>query len=150
MTNSSNTNRKFDVFKKRLFGLLVLGFLTESYLVYTSGTEYDAGSKELTEEARTGKLIFQKYNCIACHQLYGLGGYMGPDLTNIISTKGKGENYARAFIEFGTQKMPNFEMSHGEINELLAYLKYVDKTGISPVTNFEIENTGIVKQYVSD
>ncbi len=35
--------------------------------------------------AAAGKLLYQKYNCQACHQIYGLGGYMGPDLTNVYS-----------------------------------------------------------------
>lgn len=100
----------------------------------------------MTEEAQIGKLLFQKYNCTACHQLYGLGGYMGPDLTNMISSPGKGEIYARTLLQTGTQRMPNFHLTEEEINSMVAYLKYVDKTGISPVKKFKINFDGTISQ----
>lgn len=100
----------------------------------------------MTAEAQKGKLLFQKYNCTACHQLYGLGGYMGPDLTNVMSKEGIGEMYVRAFLQNGTQRMPNFNFSEDEIKSLVGYLKYVDKTGISPVKNFEINYDGTITQ----
>jgi nitric oxide reductase subunit C len=100
----------------------------------------------MTEDAQAGKLLYQKYNCTACHQLYGLGGYMGPDLTNMVSSPGKGEMYARAFLQAGTQRMPNFNLLEDEIKSLVAYLKYVDKTGTSPVKKFEINFDGTITQ----
>jgi mono/diheme cytochrome c family protein len=71
---------------------------------------------------------------------------MGPDLTNVISTPGKGMAYAKSFIQYGTQRMPNFGLDTTEVNELAAYLKQVDATGCSPVLNFEIQNNGTVIQ----
>ena len=71
---------------------------------------------------------------------------MGPDLTNVISTTGKGELYAKSFIQNGTLRMPNFHLNESEINAIVAYLNYVDKTGISPVINFEIEYDGTIVQ----
>ena len=100
----------------------------------------------MTEGAQKGKLLFQKYNCTACHQLYGLGGYMGPDLTNAMSRSGIGEMYVRALLQNGTERMPNFHLSEEEIKSLVAYLKYVDKTGISPVKKFEINYDGTITQ----
>lgn len=100
----------------------------------------------MTEDAENGKLLFQKYNCTACHQLYGLGGFMGPDLTNAMSKQGIGELYVSAFLQGGTQRMPNFHLSEDEIKSLVAYLKYVDKTGISPVKKFEINYDGTITQ----
>jgi len=46
----------------------------------------------------------------------------------------------------GTPRMPNFHLSEDEITSLVEYLKYVDKTGISPVINFEINMDGTVIQ----
>ena len=71
---------------------------------------------------------------------------MGPDLTNVMSAKGKGELLARAFLKTGTQKMPNFNLSDAEINALVAYLNYVDKTGISPVRDFSINADGTIAE----
>lgn len=127
------------------FSLLAL-FILHSFFVYTHGTEEDKGREFRTESADRGKLLFQKHNCIACHQLYGLGGYMGPDLTNVISAQGKGAPYAKAFLMSGTQRMPNFHLNENEINDLLEYLTYIDKTGLSPVKKFTINIDGTVSQ----
>ncbi len=132
--------------KRLVFWSLFLLFVIDAAVIYTLGTENDSGKGFLSEEAKEGKLLFQKYNCISCHQIYGLGGYMGPDLTNVMSTSGKGELYVKSFIQNGTQRMPDFQLNEKEINALTEYLRYVDKTGISPVINFEIEYDGTITQ----
>ena len=134
--------------KRSIFWSLTLLFIVNTIVVYTSGPENDNGKNYLTEESKEGKLLFQECNCIACHQLYGLGGYMGPDLTNVISASGKGELYAKSFIQHGTERMPDFHLDESEADALVAYLKYVDKTGISPVRNFSVEYDGTITQKV--
>ena len=79
------------------------------------------------EEA--GLALFQEKNCVACHQFYGLGGYMGPDLTNVISAPDKGPDYARAFIESGSAKMPDFGFSEAQVDDLVRFLEFVDASG---------------------
>ncbi|MFI5150894.1 MAG: c-type cytochrome [Bacteroidia bacterium] len=130
--------------KKVIFSALFVFFLIFTVLVDTIGTETDKGCDFLTPPAIQGKLLFQKYNCTACHQLYGLGGYMGPDLTNVISAPGKGVIYARALLSSGTSRMPDFKLSKEEMDCLIAYLVYVDKTGLSPVRHFDINKDGTV------
>lgn len=76
-------------------------------------------------------MLFQKYNCTACHQLYGLGGYLGPELTTTISQPGKGELFARAILKTGTQRMPDFKLRDEEIDAFIEFLKYVDATAIT-------------------
>jgi nitric oxide reductase subunit C len=73
-------------------------------------------------------MIFQEKNCTACHQLFGLGGYLGPDLTTVISEKGKGELYVRAVLGYGMGRMPDFRFSAEEIDCLVSFLAYVDST----------------------
>ncbi len=121
--------------KRWIFWSLFLSFFAYSYVVYTSGTSFPKGHSLYTEQAREGKDVFQKYNCISCHQILGLGGYMGPDLTNVVSETNKGENYARAFILSGTNKMPNFNMEKEEIDALIAYLKYIGNSVDYPLNN---------------
>lgn len=132
--------------KRTVFWVLIILFIIHSLLVFTVGTEEDSGQSLMNKSAASGKIIYQKYNCTACHQLYGLGGYMGPDLTNVMSPEGMGELYVRAFLQNGTQRMPNFHLSEQETSDLVAYLKYVDKTGISPVKKFSINPDGTVTQ----
>lgn len=116
-----------------VFAGICLIFIAYTAVVLTVGTDEDKGKRFLTENAKHGNLLYKKYNCTACHQLFGLGGYMGPDLTNTMSTPGKGAPYARVMLKFGTQRMPNFNLSDDEVEALVEYLTYVDKSGTSPV-----------------
>lgn len=119
---------------KRIFVLLVLTYCCYSMLIYA----YSAKSEEKPNSiALAGFAIWQSKNCQACHQLYGLGGYLGPDLTNIISDSTKGALYAASFIRTGTDKMPNFNFTDPEVDKLIAFLSWVDKSGktIVPQTN---------------
>lgn len=108
---------------------LFILFLSYSFFVYTVGTSNE--NTTMNFNAVKGKYLFQKYNCAACHQLFGLGGYLGPELTKVISTQGKGEAYATAFIQSGTRRMPDFHLEQQEVSALVDYLKYVDKTAVN-------------------
>ena len=98
----------------------------------------------MSDAARLGQKIYQDKNCMACHQFYGLGGYMGPDLTNVISNRG--EAYAGAFIASGPARMPDFKLSQDEVAALVAFLGFVDQTGTYPPRHYAVAWTGIVAQ----
>ena len=98
----------------------------------------------MSDLERHGAEVFQKYNCIACHQFYGLGGYMGPDLTNVISNRG--ELVARVFITAGTASMPRLGLADDEVDAVLAYLAFVDQTGTYPIENYDVQWFGTVSQ----
>ncbi len=98
----------------------------------------------MSDQARHGQALFQQHNCIACHQFYGLGGYMGPDLTNVISKYSPA--YARAFMATGTTRMPNFNLTDDELDALVAYLSFVDSTGTYPPQNYQVTWYGTVVQ----
>ena len=132
--------------KRLLFFSLVITFLCYTVFVDTIGTSQDKGKDLLSEKAKSGKLLYQQYNCTACHQIYGLGGYLGPDLTNLVSNTDKGPIYAKAILKNGTLRMPNFHLNESEVEDLLAYLIYIDGTGISPVKKFEIKYDGTIVQ----
>ncbi|RYZ24556.1 MAG: cytochrome c [Chitinophagaceae bacterium] len=110
--------------------LLALSLLTAyagySLLVYTSGTEAPAAERAWSEQAASGKRLFQARNCAACHQVYGLGGYLGPDLTRAWSDPRRGPAYMRALLRSGGNRMPDFHFTPGEVECLLAYLRSVD------------------------
>lgn len=122
---------------------LCLAFIPYSAYVYTRGTE-TSHSAPMNEQARHGQQLFQDHNCIACHQFYGLGGYMGPDLTNVVSNKGSA--YARAFLMSGTLRMPNFNLDETELDAMLAFLEFVDTTGRYPADEYQVNWYGTVVQ----
>lgn len=91
--------------------------------------------------ADQGKLLWQQNNCSTCHQIYGLGGYLGPDLTNIYSTPA-GLPYLKGIIRSGTRQMPGFAFSEQEMDAMIEYLKSLDRSGIADPRNFTIHSNG--------
>lgn len=126
---------------RAIFGCLCAVFAVYSSYVYTAGTEADHVAR-MNDSERFGAEVYQQYNCVACHQFYGLGGYRGPDLTNVISNRGAA--YARAFISAGTAAMPNLGLASEEIDAVIAYLAFVDRTGTYPVENYDVQWNGTV------
>lgn len=117
------SNNKFLI----LLALLVM-FLVYTASVYTKGTEQSENNPMLDFAAVQGKVLWQKCNCTSCHQLYGLGGFLGPDLTTTISRKG--DVYAKAIILSGTKRMPRYGLTEREADAIIKFLSYVDSTAI--------------------
>lgn len=124
----------------------VLMLLLSSFLCYSFYLYSDLPVKRINQdrEAAAGKLSWQKYNCNACHQVYGLGGYLGPDLTNTYSLKSPA--YITAFLQSGTATMPNFHLNGQEMNALLAYLQNIDASGKADPRTFTINTNGTIEQ----
>lgn len=116
------------MWKKKTFVFLVLfcSYAAYSGWVYTRGTEQTTAA--ISTQAAAGKQLWQQNNCSSCHQLYGLGGYLGPDLTNIISDPKRGSSYAKAFIAGGGATMPKFHLNEEQVEAVVAYLAYVDES----------------------
>ena len=128
---------------KRIFFVLFVCFIAFSVWIYAiplfSPSPYS--EKELHLVAK-GRLVWQKHNCHTCHQLYGLGGYLGPDLTNVYSRSGNNEHYIRGIVKSGVKQMPAFEISEEEMNALLQFLKNVDQSGTSNPQDYQPEILG--------
>lgn len=128
--------------------LLVLGVLmalcsSYNYIIYTQPSDY--GSLRLSRKAIQGENIWLQNNCNACHQIYGLGGYLGPDLTNVYSNRKADENYFKAIFNSGIKSMPKFNFNEIEKEALIQFLKEIDQTGQYPNTKASIESNGWVK-----
>lgn len=108
-----------------VFLFLFSSFVVYTLFVYTKGTE--ANGIVMNDEAIRGKYLYQKHNCAACHQIYGLGGYLGPELTSMISSNENSVLVATAQLKSGTQRMPYFHLNESEIREIIEYLKYIDQ-----------------------
>ena len=125
----------------RIWVILMTSFIIYSGLVYIN---CDKKSKiEIPDKhVSSGWKLWQEKNCQSCHQFYGLGGYMGPDLTNVISEQNKGAKYAHTIIKFGTGRMPNFGFSDSEVNDIVSFLTWIDKSGKSKVPDSAVQWSG--------
>jgi nitric oxide reductase subunit C len=117
--------------------LYIFGALFTAYSLYTASV-YFLGTKEtappeipFSNQAQQGKQLYQQYNCASCHQLFGLGGYLGPELTTGYTDPNRGALLMRAFLENGGPRMPNFHFSKGQIDCIMSYLQYADAAAVS-------------------
>lgn len=84
---------------------LIVIFVIYNRLIYSSHSY--TSSVALSPKAIAGQELWQSNNCWSCHQIYGLGGYLGPDLTNIYSNPSKGPVYINTFLNSGVKSMPS-------------------------------------------
>ncbi len=109
-------------------GVLVVAFLAESWLVYADPSH----SGPLVGPALTGARAWHTHGCQACHQLYGYGGFLGPDLTNLASRAGERPLAVRLAVALATGPggMPVIEVQPEEFEGLAAFLEAMDSTGV--------------------
>jgi len=131
------TSKKYLLF----LSLLISLFLAYNFIIYTSNEDY--GTIHLSEKALQGEAIWLKNNCNSCHQFYGLGGYLGPDLTNIYSKRD--EANIKTMLTSGVNAMPKFSFNEDEKEALIQFLKEVDLTGYYPNKEASIEYNGWVE-----
>lgn len=85
----------------------------------------------ITPAVASGKKIWETRNCIGCHTLLGEGAYFAPELGNVY--KRRGGEFIKAWIKAqptgapGRRQMPNFKLSDQELDDLVAFLKYVSE-----------------------
>ncbi|MCC6182297.1 MAG: cytochrome c [Bacteroidia bacterium] len=132
---------------RHTFFILSALFLIYSVSIYLKPLSVNTDDRFDKTAAANGKLVWQTYNCQACHQLYGLGGYLGPDLTNILSQTGKGEALVKAMLKTGTKQMPAFQLTEKETHELIDFLKSTNASGSADPRNFENTNFGMIERY---
>ncbi len=130
-----------DKYKLLLFGVLLTLFISYSSFLYI---QQPIPTPSTVSAAENGKMVWQQYNCTSCHQIYGLGGFLGPDLTNEYSKRG--EDIINAFLMSGTNIMPNFHLSEQQRADLVEYLKNIDQTGKSDPKTFTINADGTIEQ----
>lgn len=120
--------------------LLCLCVLFSVYTVVVYDVTGGRSAEAPTPEARAGMRLWQENNCQSCHQFYGLGGYMGPDLTNVAARRD--EQRLRTFIRYGTGRMPAHGMSDEELDQLIAFLRWVDASGDARVPDSAVHWSG--------
>jgi nitric oxide reductase subunit C len=118
--------------KLLVFGLLG-AFATQGALVY--GDTKASRLVPLNELEMRGRSIYLRHNCAACHQIYGFGGFLGPDLTNAAQRVPRARLVE--LLTAGNRQMPAFGLGEAEIDAVEAYLRAIDRTG-----------TGVARQRV--
>lgn len=132
---------------RHTFFILSALFLIYSFSIYLTPLSVNQDTKFNKDIAARGRLVWQNYNCQSCHQLYSLGGYLGPDLTNLISNPQKGETLLRTMVKTGTKQMPAFNLSENEMQELIEFLKSTDASGNADPRAFARTNFGMIEHH---
>ena len=107
-----------------------LALLGALFVVLTGFVHTDPGQTPQpapTAAAMRGRDVWRARSCQTCHQVYGLGGFQGPDLTNVVSLRGEG--FVRVAARYGIGDMPAQDLRDDELDDLVAYLKTLDATG---------------------
>lgn len=81
------------------------------------------------EEEGLGKKVWQKYNCVSCHTLFGNGGYVGKDLTHITSLRSQTELldfFSNPPVLPPHKKEKHPALSRKETERLIQYFEYID------------------------
>jgi len=111
--------------------LVILGI---TFVAVTMLVHSDEGSRSpaepLSGQTLEGRRVWNRHNCNACHQIYGMGGYFGPDLTNAFSRRGP--QHIRNVLENGFGNMPDLGLERSEIEQVVLYLGAIDRTGTFP------------------
>ena len=134
--------------KKTKKNILIISVLIAIFSFYNFAIYTLKDTKQpikLSSKSIHGQQLWQNNNCWSCHQIYGLGGYLGPDLTNIFSTPNKGPLYIKAFLNSGVKAMPRFNFSEEEKEAIVAYLQQKDSTGYFPNYKADLKATGWVE-----
>lgn len=79
------------------------------------------------KDASAGQVLFYRHDCSACHQIGGIGGVSGPDLTNVGSKQPDAEWHMRHLKDpesvVADSAMPSFEeLSEEDLRDLANYL----------------------------
>ena len=128
--------------RRMLVMALTAVFFFQTWLVYSD----PAGrtTPPLSDEARLGQAAWLRNNCQSCHQVYGFGGFLGPDLTNVarrLVPAAEGEQPTaeelaqrlETVLTTGSARMPAFRMGFEERVALAAFFLELDRTGVGQV-----------------
>lgn len=122
-------------------------FLLYSFSIYLKPLYIHSKINFDQKKAIEGRLVWQSYNCQSCHQLYGLGGYLGPDLTNVYSKPSKGESVIKLMVKYGVKQMPTYNIPDKKLSELIEFLKSTDASGKSDPRIFITTKTGMIERH---
>lgn len=113
------------LYRKASFGTLFFCLLVQAALTYFDPVA--AKHPRLSPDAKEGKKIYQKHNCQACHQIFGFGGFLGPDLTNRVNRIPP--EALQKILHAGNGAMPVFLLNEIETKNLHTYFEEINALG---------------------
>ncbi|MDP6410189.1 MAG: c-type cytochrome [Planctomycetota bacterium] len=112
--------------RQLLLAVLVAIFGLQTWRVYSDPS---GRRRSLSPVASDGQAIWREHNCQSCHQLYGFGGFLGPDLTNTV-VEISSERLA-SILTVGAGQMPAFHLDEPAREAVAIFLREIDATGVS-------------------
>jgi nitric oxide reductase subunit C len=111
-----------------LFASMVASYAILSVVAYTDHP--NPPGPQLSDLEREGLDVWRRNNCQVCHQIHGFGGFLGPDLTNLVDEKREDIEFAKLLTN-GYAKMPALHLPDEDQRAVLAFLRAVNRTGRS-------------------
>ncbi len=112
--------------------LFFLIFMAMSFHSLTVGIPENTNADKLSDQAKHGKLLWEKNNCMGCHTLMGEGAYYAPELTRVHSRKGA--DYIRTVLTspegWGPRgrMMVKYDFNDEEVDAIIAFFEWMDNT----------------------
>jgi len=88
-----------------------------------------------------GLELWRSHNCGACHAVFGLGGHIGPDLTNVMRRRNRA--FMRHVLRHGMGAMPRLDLGDDPADALIVYLQHLDGLGTYPLDSAAAPAFGI-------
>jgi len=97
-----------------------------------------SNESKMTHSVVAGKALWEKNNCVGCHTLIGEGAYYAPELANVFQRRGasdvaifksymQGWMAAQPLSEPGRRKMPQFNLTDKEVDQMSDFLIWTSK-----------------------
>ncbi|MBS0465362.1 MAG: c-type cytochrome [Proteobacteria bacterium] len=109
------------------FGLVAACFFLQALFVWWDVGPRPGSTLAIAPQARQGQALFRSHGCQSCHALYGMGGFLGPDLTN--AARRVPPARLDELLQTGSGPMPAYRLGASDRAALWAYLQAVDATG---------------------
>ena len=117
------------------FSVIFLGLTLDTIRRVPAQTK----EQNITPQVVQGKHLWEKNNCMGCHTFLGEGAYYAPELTKVYERRGP--EFIKAMLRDpqamypGQRRMVQYHFTDGEIEALLAFLKWIgemDLNGFPP------------------
>jgi len=129
-SDPSRTNPAVRVLRR--VGLMTVAWITVALVVYAStGGRASPNDPLSRERLAAGEAVWRAHDCQACHSLYGLGGHLGMDLTNVM--RDRDATFVRLTLRDGRGRMPAFSLREDETAALLVYFEALNASAESPL-----------------